>query len=368
MLYGEKYIYYFLIYPKAPERISNDSYSFPGDIWSFGLTLLAVVMGRFPLQTPAHLSYWDLLRIICDDDPPEAGENFSYQLNEMITSCLGKLARDRPTVGMLLQHPYFLQNSSSISTWKKSSMSLSHSNSQGNSKSPYVNDLLLIDPEEDDFQEVGGRKQSYSSNRGERRIPSEFSEYETTIETDSSPPASRSPSHSVSTHGQSALSKLTENTKKKHLNETDGGSGIPSAVCYGNYYSNPSQSLEEDEIMTAVRLEHLERVLDKTDHRYDQMVAIYRREKMVKQQQQQGGGMNKSSYAGDRSAFQSVRSSRSFMKSPDDPMVPLPNLYSQSGKRKWNHLAYQLHLPGEIVTATAANIINRKYFARDDYS
>jgi serine/threonine protein kinase len=32
------------------ERIQGDSYSYPSDIWSFGLTMLAVAKGRFPLE------------------------------------------------------------------------------------------------------------------------------------------------------------------------------------------------------------------------------------------------------------------------------------------------------------------------------
>mmetsp|Transcript_21279 Transcript_21279/g.21989 ORF Transcript_21279/g.21989 Transcript_21279/m.21989 type:complete len:536 (+) Transcript_21279:47-1654(+) len=315
----------------APERITNGAYSFPGDIWSFGLTLLAVMMGRFPLQSPSHLSYWDLLRIICDDDPPEPGDQFSGPLNMFINSCLTKEAKDRPSVIMLLQHPWFLQNPSAITNWKKARRN-----------TVVASDLLVIDSDEE--------------NSAYRRVSSERSENDSENQV------------------QSGLSKLTERTKTKYRansmseHDTEAGSSIsiaPSAVCFGNY--EPSQSvIEEDEEMTAVRLEHLERIFEKTDHRYEQMVAMYRKEKLLKQQMQQGGNINKSSHVGDRSSFRSMRSSRSFLKSPDDPLVPLPNFFTQAGSRKWNHLAHQLHLPSEIVTATAGNIINRKYFARED--
>jgi hypothetical protein len=60
-----------------------------------------------------------------------------------------------------------------------------------------------------------------------------------------------------------------------------------------------------------------------------------------------------------------MMSSRSFLKAPSDPLVPLPNIYSQNGRRKWNHFARQLHLPSEVITHTASNIINKKYFAKD---
>lgn len=326
------FITYFYLF-KAPERITNGAYSFPGDIWSFGLTLLAVIMGKFPLQSSSQLSYWELLRIICDDDPPEPGDQFSTPLNMFINSCLSKDVKDRPSVIMLLQHPWFLQNPSVIANWKKTRRN-----------TVVASDLLVIDSDEE------------STNY--RRVSSEKSEYDN------------------ESQGQSGLSRLTERTKSKQrgnsINDQDidgfsptGNSGHPSAVCYGTYESSNSL-MEEDENMTAVRLEHLERIFEKTDNRYEQMVAIYRKEKLLKQQMQQGGNLNKSSHINDRSSFRSMRSSRSFLKSPDDPLVPLPNFFSQSGSRKWNHLAHQLHLPTEIVTATAGNIINRKYFARED--
>jgi mitogen-activated protein kinase kinase 3 len=35
----------------APERIGGGEYSYPADIWSFGLALVSVALGKYPLPT-----------------------------------------------------------------------------------------------------------------------------------------------------------------------------------------------------------------------------------------------------------------------------------------------------------------------------
>jgi serine/threonine protein kinase len=296
---------------------------------------LAVLFGRFPLDAPSNLTYWDLLRLICDEDSPEPGDAFSSELNMFINSCLGKDPHDRPSVVMLLQHPWFLTNSSVLTAWKKSR------------RNTFVaSDLIVLDSDED---------KPVEDDRGI---------------------TARSDLDSVD--GQSRLSKLTERTKSKNrsnsrteselYDSTAAGSGSgygSNAVCFGRGEVPPSE-YEEDDVMTAVRLEHLQRILEKTDRRYDQMVAMYRREKQKRLSGGEEGGIGRSSRMADRSSFHSMRSSRSFLKAPSDPLIPLPNLYAPQGRRKWHHLAHQLHLPREVITNTAANIINQKYFAKSE--
>lgn len=73
---------------KAPERIISDLYSFQSDVWSLGLTILAVSCGQFPLSKDARGGYWELLKVICEDSPPTPGPLFSVQYNEFIAACL----------------------------------------------------------------------------------------------------------------------------------------------------------------------------------------------------------------------------------------------------------------------------------------
>lgn len=224
---------------------------------------------------------------------------------------------------MLLQHPWFLTNPSVLTTWKKGR------------RGTYVHsDLVLIDSDEEKTDEDRG----------------------TTARSDLD-----------SVDGQSRLSKLTERARSRRTNsrsESEFEIG-PSAVSFGSN-DRPSSEYEEDQELSAIRLQHLQRIFEKTDHRFDQMAAIYRREKQKRQSGSIDEEYGKSGKVGERSSFHSLRSSRSFIKAPHESLIPLPNLYSQAGRRKWNHLANQLHLPSEVVTNTASNIINKKYFAKGE--
>ena len=41
----------------APERVAGEEYSFASDIWSFGLSLISVALGKYPL--PANKGFFD---------------------------------------------------------------------------------------------------------------------------------------------------------------------------------------------------------------------------------------------------------------------------------------------------------------------
>jgi len=94
----------------SPERITGGSYSFSSDIWSFGLTMLAVAKGRFPIEENAIKGgYWGMIKAICDESPPEPGAEFSPLFASFISRCLQKKPGDRGTIEELLQHEWLLQ-------------------------------------------------------------------------------------------------------------------------------------------------------------------------------------------------------------------------------------------------------------------
>lgn len=149
----------------SPERISGANYSFSSDIWSFGLTLLAVAKGRFPLKTDGtgpsqtagsfdlydsedeededddgllgdgldflshkggsecddmdagaskrkkHGGYWAMIKAICDHDAPTPGPAFTPQFNAFIGSCLCKEPKDRASVDDLLADTFIMNES-----------------------------------------------------------------------------------------------------------------------------------------------------------------------------------------------------------------------------------------------------------------
>jgi serine/threonine protein kinase len=94
----------------APERIDGREYSFAstyianksannllsvnnnflctGDIWSLGLTLLTVALGKLPIDTSG--GYWTILHSIRDQKAPCLPEdgNFSEEFRDFLALCL----------------------------------------------------------------------------------------------------------------------------------------------------------------------------------------------------------------------------------------------------------------------------------------
>ncbi|ETV98445.1 serine/threonine protein kinase, variant [Aphanomyces invadans] len=52
----------------APERISGGTYSYPSDIWSFGLALMACAIGKLPM--PTEDGYWGVVHAVQEQPSP----------------------------------------------------------------------------------------------------------------------------------------------------------------------------------------------------------------------------------------------------------------------------------------------------------
>lgn len=89
----------------SPERIDGKDYSFPSDVWAFGLSMITIALGRFPLDTQG--GYWTILHGIRDASPPvlPAGQ-FSDECRDFIAQCMKRNPDERKTVKELLKHPF----------------------------------------------------------------------------------------------------------------------------------------------------------------------------------------------------------------------------------------------------------------------
>ena len=89
------------------ERITGGTYNSTADIWSLGLTILAVAEGRFPLESADthHVKggYWGMLRMISDDEPPKPSNHFSNNFCDFISQSLQKKIEKRATASELLK-------------------------------------------------------------------------------------------------------------------------------------------------------------------------------------------------------------------------------------------------------------------------
>ncbi|KAI3951073.1 hypothetical protein MKW92_039560 [Papaver armeniacum] len=95
----------------SPERIQNESYSYPADIWSLGLALFECGTGEFPYTAndgPVNL----MLQILEDPSPSPSKNFFSPEFCTFIDACLLKDADARPTAEQLLSHPFITRYAS----------------------------------------------------------------------------------------------------------------------------------------------------------------------------------------------------------------------------------------------------------------
>lgn len=104
----------------APERIQGSPYTVKSDVWSVGLTLMELAIGKFPFSvendeeeddTGGPQGILDLLQQIVLEPAPKLpkSEAFPQILEDVITKCLMKNPEERPTPQELYDTDPFLQ-------------------------------------------------------------------------------------------------------------------------------------------------------------------------------------------------------------------------------------------------------------------
>lgn len=90
----------------APERIQGEKYTVKSDVWSFGLSIMELAIGRFPFgsenpsdddEGPAGIL--DLLQQIVHEPAPRLPKSDAFPsiLEDMCQKCLSKVPDERPT-------------------------------------------------------------------------------------------------------------------------------------------------------------------------------------------------------------------------------------------------------------------------------
>ncbi|KAH6665903.1 dual specificity protein kinase FUZ7 [Plectosphaerella plurivora] len=102
----------------APERIQGEKYTVKSDVWSFGLTIMELAIGKFPFGSE-HLSeddgapagILDLLQQIVHEPAPRLPKSDAFPsiLEDMIQRCLYKVPDERPTPQELYDRDSFVQ-------------------------------------------------------------------------------------------------------------------------------------------------------------------------------------------------------------------------------------------------------------------
>ena len=105
----------------APERIQGGAYTIKSDVWSVGLTVMELAIGRFPFDSSdsaagdrasaGPMGILDLLQTIVHEPAPKLpkSEAFPAILEEFVAKCLLKKPDERPTPRELYDRDNFLQ-------------------------------------------------------------------------------------------------------------------------------------------------------------------------------------------------------------------------------------------------------------------
>lgn len=87
----------------SPERVQG-SYGAPADIWSFGMSILTLAVGRMPYNDSD--GYFGIVRQITQLPSPQAPVKSSAEFKSFIDLCLVKDPAKRPSAAQLSQHPF----------------------------------------------------------------------------------------------------------------------------------------------------------------------------------------------------------------------------------------------------------------------
>ncbi|KNE71442.1 STE/STE7/MEK1 protein kinase [Allomyces macrogynus ATCC 38327] len=104
----------------SPERIKGQTYSVQSDVWSLGISLMELAIGRFPFppnEGERNLAVIELLDYIVNEDvPPLPPGQFSKAFEDFLHVCLIKDPRKRPTPAQLFNHAFVVTARDDAST------------------------------------------------------------------------------------------------------------------------------------------------------------------------------------------------------------------------------------------------------------
>jgi mitogen-activated protein kinase kinase 1 len=125
----------------APERLRGDGYTIQSDLWSFGLSLVELSIGRYPIPPPSRKEYsmlfkvpaeqiilendeestgadggpknlaiFELLDYIVNRNPPQLPRRlFTDEFCRFVDKCLRKNVAERADLGVLQKEPFYLK-------------------------------------------------------------------------------------------------------------------------------------------------------------------------------------------------------------------------------------------------------------------
>lgn len=284
----------------SPERITGETYSFSSDVWSFGLTMLAVAFGKFPINSDSMSGgYWGMMRAITDDPPPLPGPEFSASFNEFIDLCLQKEPKKRASAASLLEHLFVVQNSKD--------------EIDNNFSTPPTSTTKTA-------TSTSSRHHSFTEAKDTKNM------HDFSVST-MTPPHSRRGSVSENDPQTPLSSELTSAiTRRRSRDVSDQTMGILHMSGF--------------EMIDAIRLEHLNRILQKLSARVERL-------------KREGFHIPSVLRASKGNKHSATNSNSNYIDDGNNH-----DLYSSNGDSKWLLLSDQLHLPLSLVSMFATARLN----------
>jgi len=100
----------------APERVISDEYSIPSEIWSLGMTILEMGLGKYPFQKENHdppiaVRPIELVQCIVYETAPilPINRGYSPEFASLIQRCLSKTPIDRPLPMNFFDNPLLIK-------------------------------------------------------------------------------------------------------------------------------------------------------------------------------------------------------------------------------------------------------------------
>ena len=100
-------------YWMAPEMLNNTGHGFPADIWSMGCTLIEMITGQPPWSGKCKNTE-QLVKYLNNSENTLEIPKCSNELREVISMCLKRIPKERPTAKELLDYDFFQAKDSSI--------------------------------------------------------------------------------------------------------------------------------------------------------------------------------------------------------------------------------------------------------------
>ena len=105
----------------APEVLDNEPYSFPADVWSFGVTLYTLAYGKLPFHVPRDplsqkniRAAWKLIMNSELNFNEEHNQNISLALKGLLSGMLERDPKFRLRMVDVMKHPWMSSEDSSL--------------------------------------------------------------------------------------------------------------------------------------------------------------------------------------------------------------------------------------------------------------